>query len=110
LADSGPAHSGFDYDDKVHHLSVSTDFIEKTLDSIERISAIFVDWASKERGEFAIIAGLFALIIILRHLRLRDEARMKLAFEERRSNSTEPELPLPEPSARLPSPGKAEAK
>jgi hypothetical protein len=88
------------YGDQERHLAVSSDAIERFLDSFERTSAIFVDWASHQPVEFGACVALIAFWLFLRYRSRIETARMRIAYEERRSSSQIPELPLPLPPER----------
>jgi hypothetical protein len=91
---------------KDHEVSVTTDFLERFLDSFERWSALFFDWAGNHPYEFGALLAFLGYLAYLYNDGHTKRKSMEIAYRERREAArTEPELPLPPPVPRLPKPG-----
>lgn len=104
LADDKLVRPGFHYNPKDNEIWFSTEALERALDSFERIAALFFDWAGNHPYEFTLVILLLGFFGYLRIHGATDRRRMELTFDQRRSDSRIPELPLQPPSKQLPAP------
>jgi hypothetical protein len=108
LTDQKLVSPGFRYSPKDHEVSLSTDALERILDSFERFSGLCFDWAGNHPFEFTLVIVFLGFLAWLHNRGKTERTRMKLVYDEKRENSRILELPLPPPPPRLPAPEEGE--
>jgi hypothetical protein len=106
LPDQKLVPPGFRINPKDHEVSISTDALERILDSFERTLALCLDWAGNHPFEFTLVIALIGFLGWLHRQGITERTRMVLVYKEKRENSRIPELQLPPPAPHLPAPAK----
>jgi hypothetical protein len=86
ILDAPSIHSpGMVFKNKETEFSVSTEILEKLLDSFERVLRMLLDWASAHPYLFALTVFLLATWLVVRYwFKLRVE-QMKIEYERERT-------------------------